>query len=455
MRWSIRYQLLIPLLTLLLGVVGMSVWAAVASAHQAREQIENQVRDIAHTVHDFGFPLKENVLQLMKGFSGADYVLITRDDQVRATLPVRANDLPAPELEGHDWDRISLEHAVEVEGTSYLCSGLVLRREPNAGAVLYILYPESRWRDAMWQAVRPSLLFGILGGLAAIGLTVVLAQRLTQRVQELDRRTRLIAEGDFSPMPLPGRNDELRDLTRSVNDMAQRLAHYQDTVQKNERLRLLGQVSGGLAHQLRNGVTGARLAVQVHAAECNGHGDAESLDVALRQLALVEMHLRRFLHLGRAGPQERQTCNVAALLRDTAALLRPQCQHAHIELRLALPEPDTAATVTGDPGQLNQVFLNIMTNAIEAAGPHGWVEVELKATDAGRAQVNVSDSGPGPDAEVAARLFEPFVTGKPDGVGLGLAVAKEIIEAHAGTLRWRRDADRTCFTIELPLEQSP
>src|SRR5438445_488651 len=123
MRWSIRRQLLVPPLVLLLGVVAMSTWAALASAARARHQIE----------------------------------------------------------------------------------ALVLA----AGA----------------------------------------AQRLGRRVRALERRTRLIAGGDFSPMPLPARDDELRDLTRSVNEMAQQLARYQETVRQSERLRLLGQVGGGLAHQ--------------------------------------------------------------------------------------------------------------------------------------------------------------------------------------------------------------
>src|SRR5439155_9042539 len=104
------------------------------------------------------------------------------------------------------------------------------------------------------------------------------------RILTLERRTRLIAAGDFSPMPLPRFNDELRDLSKSVNDMAQRIAQMQDTLRKTEQVGLLGQVSGGLAHQLRNGVTGARLAVQLHARECTGPADAEPLQVALRQL---------------------------------------------------------------------------------------------------------------------------------------------------------------------------
>src|SRR6266568_4687894 len=111
--------------------------------------------------------------------------------------------------------------------------------------------------------------------------------------------------------------------------MAQRLAQLQETVQRTERFRLLGQVSGGLAHQLRNGVTGASLAVQVHARECAGPPDAEALQVALRQLALVESHLKRFLALGKGTKLERKTLSLAALLDETIALLRPQCRHAH------------------------------------------------------------------------------------------------------------------------------
>jgi len=63
--------------------------------------------------------------------------------------------------------------------------------------------------------------------------------------------------------------------------------------------------------------------------------------------------------------------------------------------------------------------------------------------------LEVSDSGPGPPADIAERIFEPFVTGKDEGIGLGLAVARQVAEAHGGTLAWKRDGERTCFQIEL------
>ncbi len=108
--------------------------------------------------------------------------------------------------------------------------------------------------------------------------------------------------------------------------------------------------------------------------------------------------------------------------------------------------------IQGDQGQLGQLFLNILSNAIEAAGPGGKVEVRLGLLEEGKAVIEVFDSGPGPQSQVADRLFEPFVTGKADGVGLGLAVASRVVEAHHGIISWQRALDRTCFRIALPLE---
>jgi signal transduction histidine kinase len=445
MRWSIRYQLLIPLLILLLGVVGISTWTGLASAGRARRQIETQVRDIVATVNRATFPHNRQTLLLMRGLSEAEYLLDEGPDSFITTLDVDARPagLPAPTANADD---LHLGPRVTVHGKAYLCTGVRLRQSP--GAVLYILYPESLWQGALWEAVRPSLILGIFGGLASVVLAVGVAQRLGKRIAELERRTRLIAEGDFSPMPLPGRNDELRDLGRSVNDMAQRLAQLQETVRKTERFRLLGQVSGGLAHQLRNGVTGARLAVQLHARECDGHADPEALDVALRQLSLVEAHLKQFLDLGNGTGLERKFLSLSALLDEVVALLRPQCRHARIDLRWQAPPNDL--TVVGDGGQLRHLFLNVLGNAIEAAGPEGWVAVTARE-ESGKVMVEVADSGPGPPPELAPRLFEPFVTGKPEGVGLGLAVSRQVAEAHGGGITWRREGGRTQFHIELPV----
>jgi signal transduction histidine kinase len=459
MRWRIRTQILVPLLTLLLGVVGITTWTAISSANQARLQIETRVRNVARTLAESRFTLNDRILEQMKGLSGAEFLFLGGANTRKATFPADSLEIPPldPVAEG-DLQNLRLGPRVTSGGQIYLCSAVRFdqpRRFENNDVLyrdLYILYPEALWRDALWDAIWPSLVLGTFVGLASVALAIGVSEHLSRRIQALERRTRLIASGDFSPMPLPGRDDELRDLGHSINEMAARLAQLQETVQKTERLRLLGQLSGGLAHQLRNGIAGARLAVQLHVRACAGKTDGEALQVALRQLSLLETNLKRFLAVGQSGDLRREPCSLTALVTEAQALLQPQCRHAGIDLRWQ--PPGEQFTLHGDRGQLEQLILNVLGNAVDAAGPGGWVEAMLHARGANGSQsavLEVSDSGPGPPPSVADRVFDAFVTSKPEGVGLGLAVAKQVAEAHGGVIGWRRDADHTCFQIELPL----
>jgi signal transduction histidine kinase len=252
-------------------------------------------------------------------------------------------------------------------------------------------------------------------------------------------------------MPIPRTDDELKDLHYSVNDMARRLAEYQEQSRRTERLLILGQFSGGLAHQLRNAATGAKLAVELFLAE-NPAADPEPLRVALRQLARIEANLRQFLDLGKPPASEQRDCDLVKAIDQSVRLLTPQCQHAGITLKWEPPaEP---IVLSGDAAQLSHLFGNVIGNAVEAAGPGGCVKVSLAATRRG-ASVQVSDTGPGPPPELEAKLFEPFVTGKLEGIGLGLAVAKQAAEVHGGSITWARRDGQTVFVIDLPTGERP
>ncbi|HTU93720.1 MAG TPA: HAMP domain-containing sensor histidine kinase [Gemmataceae bacterium] len=454
MRWRIRSQLLLPLLLLLVGVLGVSVWMALAAANRARQQIETRVRDVAHIISEGRFPLAQHhVLLWVKQLSGADYLLVQQNGKRLSTLDVEPERLPPLESVRDDWRMLRLGPPLRAGNDAYLCSGIRLHRGDSSGDVLYIFYPERLWKDALWEAIWPFIILGGSVGAASVALAIGLGQGLSRRIGELERRTRRIAGGDFSPVPLPRRNDEIRDLARSINEMTERLAQFRETAQRSERLRLLGQVGGGLAHQLRNGLTGVRLAVQLFVRECSEPIDASALDVALRQLTLLETNLKRFLDLGRDNEGRREPCSLPALVHEAIELMRPQCRHADIELRWQPPPDDRV--VLGDTGRLGQLILNVLGNAIEAAGPGGIVRVTLSeerrlATQSPIVVLEVCDSGPGPKSEIADRLFEPFVTGKSEGVGLGLAVARQVAEAHGGSIGWSRQEGWTCFRIELP-----
>jgi len=445
-RLSIRYRLFIPLLVLLAGIGGISAWSAVRAARQAEARIATQVRGVTHALAGSSISLTPRILEQMKGLSGADYLLIDSDERQLSTLPTASIDLPASlttQAAAEDSNNL-LGTPLEIDGRHFRG-----RRIPQrAGGNLYVLYPEALLDEAMREAAWPALVFGLGGGIAGVIVMSFLGQRLVGRIRELDRRTRQIASGDFSPMPLPRSHDELLDLSKSVNEMANRLAQLQEAVKATERYRLLGQLSSGLAHQLRNSVTGARLAIQLHESE-QPDADREALDVALRQLDLMEVNLRRFMELGHTEPGPRKPCDLGNIINDLLSLHAPQARHAGI--RIDWQPPDPAVVVSGNADLLPDLVQNLLSNAMEAVGRGGEIWIALaRFPDTRQISLTVADSGMGPAADIADRIFDPFVTGKPEGIGLGLAVVRHAVNAHGGTIYWKREADRTVFEVTLP-----
>lgn len=443
MRLSLRYRLLGPLLVLLALDAAATGWAAVSAADQAERRIAGQLRAVAHTLTEPPtFPLSDRVLAQMKGLSSAEYLLVRRDGSRVGTFP--DPDAPPPaDVAVSSANEPTLGPPVMVNGTEYRCLRIALAPpHPEEGGTLYVFYSESLRRTAMWDAARPFLLLGGAGGVLAVALMALAAGRLVTRVTEVSDRTRAIAAGDYKPMPLPPQDDELRDLCRAVNDLAVRLAGFRDELATTERLRVIGQFAGGLAHQLRNAAAGAKLAVQLHAGDCEA-AERETLDVALRQLARIETTLRQFLALGRPPAPAREPCDLGVIVSQAVELLRLQARH--VGTVLDFTPPFAPLPLTGDPVQLNHLFQNVINNAVEAAGPGGTVTVRV-ATDGGA--VEVTDTGPGPPPAIADRVFDPFVTGKDQGIGLGLAVAKQAADAHEWRLSWRREDGKTVFRVD-------
>jgi signal transduction histidine kinase len=352
----------------------------------------------------------------------------------------------------------------------------------------------------------------LVGGAAlvlAIMLGAVLAAHVTRPIRLLRRQVQQISQGKFQSIALPARNDELRDLAGSVNQMAEMLAKYEDQVRRSEKLRTLGQIGGGLAHQLRNSATGCRMALELHQRECPAPNDSENLDVAARQLTLMERYLERFLSLrAEAGTEQAHTeqahteqprpsarLDVAQVIDSTVALVRPAARHHHVQLEWTRPQQPL--WVRGDAVELEQVLVNLLTNALEAAvgyggadanrQPLGRLKPELQSALESNLQaascalnrepspcrlkpelqqgpmvaitamiesesvvIEVRDNGPGPAAAVQDSLFEPLVTDKADGTGLGLAVARDIVRRHSGSITWQRREGQTWFAVRLP-----
>lgn len=473
MRWPIQVQLLLPMLAVVVLAIALaSAASGYLGAMRVRQAQEENLRRVVAAVMDAKYPLQDAaVLRLMRGLSGAEFVFLDSENRVQGdTIELSPGDLrrlaDLPPL--GDSAGLAASPSISLAGRAYLCQRLAVGpRKSAAAGSLVVLYPKERWSEPMRQALYLALGVGAAAVLAVVLVTSLLAQRFVQPIHRLSDQTAVIARGDFTPVAVSPRNDELRDLAISINRMTERLGQYEREVRRNEQLRTLGQLGAGMAHQLRNAATGACMAIELHGRECAAD-DRESLEVALRQLRLMESYLQRFLTLTRRpemgtsslGAEKTSTCadqlDLPPLLDDVLSLARPACIHSRIEL--CAMKPGESLWVRGDAEELRQLLLNLVLNAVDATSSHGdapaRIELVLERLSGLRAAIHVKDTGPGPGPEVAARLFEPFVTGKPEGTGLGLFVARQIAEDHGGTLRWERREGMTWFTVELPLVET-
>lgn len=454
MRWPIQFQLLLPMLAVVVIAVVLS--ASVSSyleAAWARRQIHDNLQRVVSALTGANFPLTEQVLVQMSGLSGADFLLLDEEDHVvSASFQLSANELAQLKaLPTSDIEDFSQSPTVTIDGTIYLAGRVPVARHVP-GSTLLVLYPERRWWGARREAAYAPIVAGLVAGLTAIVLTTILSRRFVKPITKLQQQTEAIAAGNFAPLTLGDRNDEIRDLGLSINRMAEQLRRYEDEVRRNERLRTLATLGAGMAHQLRNWVTGARMAVQHHLRELPDDVDHESIEIAQRQLVLMGTYLERFLKLGAESVTGTERLELDELVAEVVSLVRPACEHAKIELTYAPPTESIA--IQGDPDALRQLLVNLLLNAVDAASGHerrpGKVTVGLDSSPSGNARLKVCDTGPGPSTEVRDRIFEPFVSEKPDGTGLGLPVARQVAVEHHGKLDWHREDNWTCFIVELP-----
>jgi signal transduction histidine kinase len=196
-----------------------------------------------------------------------------------------------------------------------------------------------------------------------------------------------------------------------------------------QKLASIGQVAAGVAHEINNPL-GVILGY-VKTMRRTPTRDDEGLDVIEEEALLCRRIVDGLLDLARPQTLSLEQVDLDALIGDCIERLRAAGKLSGC--RIEPPRADPSHRLEADPGKLRQVLLNVITNAAEASAPDGRVSVHIEAGE-DDVTVDVKDSGPGLAPEIRAKVFEPFVTTKKGGVGLGLAIAHAIVDAHHGTI---------------------
>jgi two-component system sensor histidine kinase HydH len=215
---------------------------------------------------------------------------------------------------------------------------------------------------------------------------------------------------------------------------------------RTERLATFGQLVGSIGHELRNplGVMESSLYILRGRIPVGDERAKKHVDRIGEQLVIANTIITDLLDMIRDKPLLPERVHLRDIVEKAAAALHLSVD---VEALAQLPE------VNGDPSQLRQVFVNLLSNAREAAGPQGSVKLDA-ALEANAIAIGVCDSGPGVDPSVRARLFEPLVTTRQKGIGLGLALVKRIVERHGGTVAYQPRGPGARFVVRLPLSSA-
>jgi two-component system sensor histidine kinase PilS (NtrC family) len=251
-----------------------------------------------------------------------------------------------------------------------------------------------------------------------------------------------------SVAPLVGREDEGRVLV--FQDLTE-LRRLQKDVERAERLAELGRMSAGLAHEVRNPLAAMIGCLQLLPRQVGStlaEEDVRMLAIVQREAERLSALVQQFLTYARPAPPERQQVALKRLLQDVVDAVR-------FGLARDITLSGDELTLAVDPAQLRQVLWNLVHNAASMVDKEkGQVAIRI-AVDGDEAVVRVDDNGPGVPEELRERIFEPFYSTRPDGNGLGLATAHQLVRQHRGGLSLVESAlGGACFEVRLPLRHT-
>ena len=260
--------------------------------------------------------------------------------------------------------------------------------------------------------------------------------------------------GAGSGLPAPAGPAELRRLHEAFGAMLGRVQAAQEAVVRHEKLATVGRLAAGVAHEVGNPLAAVMGYVEYlrDPRGCSDELRVELLERVDRELVRMRDSLRRLLDFSRPTPAEPVVMRLDEVVVAAVELVRFQRVMAGVEVEVEVV--GEAPVVVADPGRMRQVFVNLLLNAADAMGGVGKVRVVVERGEGGVVQATVRDEGPGVDAAIAGRIFDPFVTARRsgEGTGLGLAIGQRLVEEAGGRL-WLASAPGEAgasFVVALP-----
>ncbi len=424
------------------------------------ERIGRQAEHIAHVLSRSEFVLNPVYLQKLREVLDGEVVVFDRSGKIVVSTLPGATYAMFKEYLGSQDVFVSLEgkggllrRTMEAKGTEYL---LVSKRLEFAGSsrdmVLAIISPLS---DVAYAKARISYRLFFIGVLGIFFVTIagfLISRSVTRPVEDLVTVTEGVADGHFDKKAVLPDIEELRRLAFSINAMGDKMKKYEEDLVRSSQLAAAGKVAGAVAHEVRNPLSSIKMMVQLLR---NRLGDDPDNHKVIRAL------------LEEIGRLERTVSELTDRVRPSDVVMRPEdlntvfeevfevigAKLTHRKISLAKNMETPLPLVNMDRDKIKQVIWNLMLNAVDSMPQGGTTKVTTRHNvTAHTIEGVVEDEGVGMTEDVLNKLFIPFSSAKPGGLGLGLATSKRIVEGHGGSLKIENRADggvRAEFVLPL------
>ena len=301
------------------------------------------------------------------------------------------------------------------------------------------------------------LILGTGAGACILGiaLSLIISRRVTRSHEQLLEASRRVAEGEYDCELPTGKESDINEISRSIVGLIRSIRESDAKLRQAERHAAIGSLATHAAHELKNCLIPLKsfsTAISSLTSD-TGHAQANFLKRASRAVPLAVQRVERLvgnlLNLARTPEPCRVSLDMRTIVSNVLELTRDNAAEQGVHLNSDMPADPVLGNI--DPEQMETALLNLVSNAVQAVGKGGQVNVML-SQEVERISISVVDNGPGIPPDSAKRIFDPYFSTKTSGLnaGLGLALAQKIVLEHEGVLDVSSRPGRTEFRIDLP-----
>lgn len=431
MRRSLTARIVVPFLLLSGAAYALIVWSAATAARRAvEERALQQAREISRLLAKSGFLLNAGMLGHVKSAADADIVDVSYGAPRGSTLS------------REDTERVAKAADPQRPFAEAGRYRVVAMREGETSLVF--AWEAEKLEAAKSAATRPLLMLSSGSFLCVLALGVLIGRAMLRPVRALLAGAERVAAGDETRDVLVTSGDELQRLAEAFNRMQAAIRRHRE----DERWAAAGRVAAGVAHDLRNPLTGVLMMAQMLERDEPDAGKRETLGRIVADVKRLDKSVADLMAMAApAGAPRRDPVDLAAVARESAEHFRAQAGHRGVVLEA---RDEGAPAFRGDPSHVRRILDNLVANALDATPARGRVSV-VTAARAGRAELRVEDTGSGISEAVRAKLFQAFTSDKPGGTGLGLATVKRLVDEMNGEIAVESGAGGTVMRVLFPV----